>query len=111
MLKLNLKNVLKRKTVEIALKKNLYKVCAFKSTGKTYKLVYASVTNIENGFDNFIPLGIADKITKLNGQNFDLVFFHPLDIEEQVPAAEKICKIDNLRQLKKGRVAVKIKSH
>ena len=109
MFKLNLKNVLKRKTVEIALKKNLYKICAFKSSGKTYKLVYASVTNVENGFDHFIPLGIVDKIKKLEGQTFDLVFFHPLDIEEHAPAAEKICKIDNLKQIKEGRIAVKVK--
>gem|GEM_PF-2853938 len=107
---MNLKSVLKRKTVEIALKKNLYKVCSFKNSGKTYRLVYASVTNIENGFDHFIPLGIAEKIKKLNGKTFDLIFFHPLDIEEHAPAAEKICEIDHLKQVKKGRIAVKIKS-
>jgi hypothetical protein len=105
---MDLNKVLKRKVVEIALRKGLYRVCGYKLKGKLYKFVYASVNNIESGFDHFIPLGVVKKIQKVKGKSFDLVFFHPLDIEEHAPAAEKICKIDKLNQIKSGRIAVKI---
>lgn len=105
---MDLSKVLKRKVVEIALRKDLYKTCEYKAKGGLYKLAYASVNNIENGFDHFIPLGVVKKIQKPKGKPFDLVFFHPLDIEEHAPAAEKICGIEKLKQLKHGRVAVKV---
>lgn len=104
---MNLNEVMKRKTVEIALRRGLYKTCSLKIKGKTAKIIYASISNVDNGLDHYVPLGVEVKIKKNPKQVFDLVYFHPLDIEEHAPTAEQICKIEKIKPVKVGRIPVR----